>query len=194
MDDLLTCPICFHWFDGDISRERSPLVLDCGHTFCKSCLSNSPRCFTCDLFTVKKRPNIILQHIVDHWTSGGGELPPTLDSETEYCTDPESDPDAEYLEDASPPRYTIVRSPSPARYTIEILVKSMDGLSRPIRIDPSETMESTKERLEEATGYPPQRQRLIFAGRQLTDDKKTCSEYGIENGSTVHMILTLHGD
>ncbi len=68
MDEFLTCPICFYWFDSVISGDRTPLMLDCGHTLCKKCVEKSPRCFTCGIFTTKKRPNIVLQHIVDYWS------------------------------------------------------------------------------------------------------------------------------
>ncbi|OMJ77209.1 hypothetical protein SteCoe_23244 [Stentor coeruleus] len=38
--DLLTCPICMHEFNSD---NYIPLILHCGHTFCKKCIENTER-------------------------------------------------------------------------------------------------------------------------------------------------------
>ncbi|KAJ5143181.1 uncharacterized protein N7515_001968 [Penicillium bovifimosum] len=41
-------------------------------------------------------------------------------------------------------------------------------------------------------GYPPVQQRLIFGGKQMADDK-TASEYNLEGGATLHLVLALRG-
>ena len=41
-------------------------------------------------------------------------------------------------------------------------------------------------------GIPPQQQRLIFGGKQMVDDK-TVSEYGVNAGSVLHLVLALRG-
>ena len=46
--------------------------------------------------------------------------------------------------------------------------------------------------MEEKEGIPPPQQRLIFGGKQMTDDKKA-SEYNIEGGSVLHLVLALRG-
>jgi len=43
------------------------------------------------------------------------------------------------------------------------------------------------------TGIPVDQQRIIHAGRQL-DDRRLMVEYGIEDGSTVFLVLRLRGD
>ena len=38
-----TCGICFEKFDIDNSQDlnnKTPILLDCGHTFCYSCCTN----------------------------------------------------------------------------------------------------------------------------------------------------------
>jgi ubiquitin-like protein Nedd8 len=46
--------------------------------------------------------------------------------------------------------------------------------------------------VEEKEGIPPVQQRLIFGGKQMADDK-TASEYNLEGGAMLHLVLALRG-
>ncbi|EPS35588.1 hypothetical protein H072_10978 [Dactylellina haptotyla CBS 200.50] len=58
-----------------------------------------------------------------------------------------------------------------------------------------------KELVEEKEGIPPAQQRLIFGGKQMYDiystlqpaDDKAASEYNLEGGATLHLVLALRG-
>ncbi|KIY97528.1 NEDD8-like protein RUB1 [Monoraphidium neglectum] len=71
-----------------------------------------------------------------------------------------------------------------------IKVKTLTGKEIEIDIEPSDTIERIKERVEEKEGIPPVQQRLIFAGKQMNDEKQA-KDYNIEGGSVLHLALPL---
>ena len=54
------------------------------------------------------------------------------------------------------------------------------------------TTEEAKMLIQEKEGTPVARQRLIYAGRQL-DALRTLKDYNVQPGSTLRMVLRLHG-
>eukprot|EP01025_Chloroclados_australasicus_P047453 TRINITY_DN531_c0_g3_i1.p1 TRINITY_DN531_c0_g3~~TRINITY_DN531_c0_g3_i1.p1 ORF type:complete len:231 (-),score=38.60 TRINITY_DN531_c0_g3_i1:341-1033(-) len=75
---------------------------------------------------------------------------------------------------------------------VTIKVKTLTGREIEIDIEPTDTVERIKERVEEKEGIPPVQQRLIFAGKQMNDDKMA-KDYNIEGGSVLHLVLALRG-
>ncbi|PWN34172.1 putative NEDD8 precursor-ubiquitin-like protein [Meira miltonrushii] len=73
-----------------------------------------------------------------------------------------------------------------------IKVKTLTGKEIELDIEPTDKIQRIKERVEEKEGIPPAQQRLIFGGKQMHDDR-TAKDFGIEGGSTLHLVLALRG-
>ncbi|KAF7257694.1 hypothetical protein EG68_05014 [Paragonimus skrjabini miyazakii] len=73
-----------------------------------------------------------------------------------------------------------------------IKVKTLTGKEIEIDVEPSDKVERIKERIEEKEGIPPPQQRLIFSGKQMNDEK-VVSDYKIQGGSVIHLVLSLRG-
>ncbi|BDA45337.1 probable polyubiquitin (Fragment) at N-terminal half [Coccomyxa sp. Obi] len=61
-----------------------------------------------------------------------------------------------------------------------------------LNVEAQDTVESVKMIIEEKTGIPCCHQRLIYAGKQLEDDR-TLAQCSVEAGSTLHLVLRLRG-
>ncbi|KAL8342278.1 hypothetical protein RB601_005051 [Gaeumannomyces tritici] len=72
-----------------------------------------------------------------------------------------------------------------------MLIKVRTLTGKEIELD-IESEYKIKEKVEEKEGIPPVQQRLIFGGKQMVDDK-TASDYALEGGATLHLVLALRG-
>lgn len=78
-------------------------------------------------------------------------------------------------------------------FGMQIFVRTLTGKTVTLEVDPSDTIENIKQKIQEKEGITPDRQRLVYGARKL-EDGRTLADYGIGKEATLHLLQRLPDD
>jgi hypothetical protein len=76
--------------------------------------------------------------------------------------------------------------------SMQIFVRMLTGKVITLDVDPSDTLETCKQKVLDKEAIPIEQQRWIF-NRQQLEDGKTLADYNIHKESTVYLVLRTRG-